>query len=148
MQLLAKCQALATIHDEGEGAVPPPSLYAERLVTSRDPPTETCWVAQVARDLVLTRDGKSSAYPIPFTILAMSFFDDRELVLIISKDEGVHMITIDYPSLSTELVISRSRLLGPYAGQAKLAVNGRPGRRIGCVLLGDTLEIFDLDADE
>jgi hypothetical protein len=87
---------------------------------------------------------------VPSAVLALAFFDENELVMVSSDDTGCHLVTLDYPSMDpgNSLIFSRSRLLAPPAARAQVAVNGRPGRRVGCVLVGDVLEVFDMDADE
>lgn len=67
-----------------------------------------------------------------------------------SDGTGCHLTTIDYTSIETDgpLSFRRSRLLAPAAPLAQLAVNGRVGRRVGCVLVGDVLEVFDMEADD
>jgi len=106
----------------------------------------------------------------------MSFFDDLELAIVcqtsdhpqrsfatlnynLSSDEMVQITSpLDIEQVARAmnprpLVIARSRPLrtpSPSDETISLALNGRKGRRVGCVSMGDgrELEILDMDEDE
>jgi hypothetical protein len=48
------------------------------------------------------------------------------------------------------VILSRSHILDPQFPPQYLALNGRTGRRVACVLggKGRKLEVFDIDAEE
>lgn len=112
--------------------------------------------------------------------LSVRFFDDIELALLVETSTGRYLVTTEYKvyasamiSSSTkpdialaarsqqgpELWIRRARFISPLAAQAGtatgeevigLALNGRKGRRVGCVCTGDGTEVavWDMEADE
>ncbi|WRT70155.1 uncharacterized protein IL334_007149 [Kwoniella shivajii] len=118
------------------------------------------------------------------TCLAMQFFDDEEIVLLLESEDGRYLVTIRYSDAVNVMVqiprddertlgemvdtyqstlksfsaipINRSRYLGPtpqyeeQEGKAEIALNGRKGRRLGCVLDegGKEVSVWDLDVDE
>lgn len=132
------------------------------------------------------------------SILAVAFFDDLELALLLQTQAGErYLATIAYtkiidwrpvqsPRNSEELVIQARQNVStnsqtpnmrdfqanrhqvseppPFARirylktvdhseedeQVSIALNGRPGRRVGCVIMGDgkEVEVLDMDQDE
>ncbi|WVW86265.1 hypothetical protein I302_108307 [Kwoniella bestiolae CBS 10118] len=120
--------------------------------------------------------------------LAIQFFDDEEIVLLMESENGRYLVTLRYADLVDEMFelpaqeggwglrdvighykdafetiplipISRSRYLGPTpqfddtlngVGKAEIALNGRKGRRLGCILYEDgrEVQVWDLDVDE
>ncbi|WVQ74239.1 hypothetical protein IAR50_003835 [Cryptococcus sp. DSM 104548] len=135
----------------------------------------------------------SSSPSSPVTCLALQFFDDEELVMLLDdqSEDQKYLVTVRYSEVEgmnsipagfedwdvsrliqmgqremttlPPLPIARSR---PIASRAPLvaldpttplppisiALNGRAGRRLGCLLVdaeeGKAIEVLDLDADE
>lgn len=85
------------------------------------------------------------------TIVDFSFFDDTELAILTAQDSTYRLSTVSLDQASGPLPWRRSHRLGGSAQAPQAcAVNGRPGRRVGCVLGGDgrTLELLDMDDSE
>ncbi|KAL7418520.1 hypothetical protein Q5752_006978 [Cryptotrichosporon argae] len=107
------------------------------------------------------------AYPDGSTCLAADFFDDDELALVLETPAGARsLVTCAYAGFegdavvgadeldtavepTAELQLARARPL-TLAADVALALNGRKGRRVGCVLGdgGRRVEVFDMDEDE
>lgn len=113
------------------------------------------------------------------TVLAMEFFDDLELALLLQSGGGErHLVTLEYANCaltpctpitspadimstsahvdgSIPLPIARSRHLKTVSHaedneRVNIALNGRKGRRVGCIIMGDgrEVEVLDMDEDE
>nr|XP_019010398.1 uncharacterized protein I206_04867 [Kwoniella pini CBS 10737]OCF49179.1 hypothetical protein I206_04867 [Kwoniella pini CBS 10737] len=103
------------------------------------------------------------------TCLSIQFFDDDEIVLLLESENGRYLVTLRYVELLDleqmvemnailPIPISRSRYLGVTPQfdtsldhtKVAIALNGRTGRRLGCVAFEDgrSLQVWDLDVDE
>ncbi|RXK35659.1 hypothetical protein M231_07089 [Tremella mesenterica] len=161
----------------------------------QDPGGNTTWICLVPRPrsvvwlVAIAPDGscRATAFRMSDTeqrlsCLALDFFDDTELVLLLANRGGEsqrYLATMEYPGLEESLApvppgrtlsdltnlhldptalavipLARCRPLDMTAvaeeERPALALNGRQGRRVGCVSMGDgrIVQVFDMDEDE
>ncbi|TYJ53254.1 hypothetical protein B9479_006122 [Cryptococcus floricola] len=159
------------------------------------PSMDQLWIIYDSADPLEARIGAFNLAPSssPVSCLALQFFDDEELVLLLDdqSEDQKHLVTVRYSDLDgmnsipagledwdvsrlvqigqremgtlPPLPIARSRpiesrvplvTLDPTATYPpiSIALNGRAGRRLGCLLVdaeeGKAVEVLDLDADE